>query len=121
MTDSAARAGWVLSASHGGTHVKTGRLGGSFVERAGHAHAGVLLVLALAVLDLLPRTNLSDAGQWAVGALLLAGALAQSGGMFLHMGIGQPGRWSAGNSLTVAGGVLLAAAILTAAAAVITT
>jgi hypothetical protein len=48
--------------------------------RAGHAHAGVLLVLALAVLDLLPRTNLSDAGQWAVGALLLAGALAQSGG-----------------------------------------
>lgn len=89
--------------------------------RAGHAHAGVLLVLALAVLDLLPRTNLSDAGQWAVGALLLAGALAQSGGMFLHMGIGQPGRWSAGNSLTVAGGVLLAAAMLTAAVAVIAT
>jgi hypothetical protein len=36
------------------------------------------------------------------------------------MGIGQPGRWSAGNSLTVAGGVLLAAAMLTAAVAVIT-
>jgi hypothetical protein len=89
--------------------------------RAGHAHAGVLLVLILAVLDLLPRTNLSDTGQWAVGALLLAGALAQSGGMFLHMAIGQPGRWSAGNTVTVAGAVLLAAAMLTAAVGVITT
>lgn len=88
--------------------------------RAGHAHAGVLLVLTLAVLDLLTRTSLSRAGQWAVGALLLAGTLAQSGGMFLHMGIGKPGQWSAGNSLTVAGGVLLAAALITAAVAVIT-
>jgi hypothetical protein len=89
--------------------------------RAGHAHAGVLLVLTLAVLDLLTRTDLSQAGQWTVGALLLAGTLAQSGGMFLHMGIGKPGRWSAGNSLTVAGGVLLAAALITAAVAVLTT
>lgn len=89
--------------------------------RAGHAHAGVLLVLTLAVLDLLTRTDLGQAGQWAVGALLLTGALAQSGGMFLHMGIGQPGRWSAGNSLTVTGAVLLAAAMVTTAIAVITT
>lgn len=88
--------------------------------RAGHAHAGVLLVLMLAVLDLMTRTDLSQAGQWAVGTLLLAGALAQSGGMFLHMGIGQPGRWSAGNSLTVGGAVLLAAAMVTTAVAVIT-
>jgi hypothetical protein len=89
--------------------------------RAGHAHAGVLLVLAIAVLDLLSRTSLSWAGQWAVGILLMAGVLAQSGGMFLHMGIGKPGRWSAGNSLTVTGAVLLAAAMVTAAVAVITT
>lgn len=89
--------------------------------RAGHAHAGVLLVLTLAVLDLLTRTDLSRAGQWAVGTLLLAGALAQSGGMFLHMGIGKPGRWSAGNSLTVVGAVLLAAAMVTTAVAVIAT
>jgi hypothetical protein len=87
--------------------------------RAGHAHAGVLLVLTLAVLDLLTRTDLSQAGQWTVGALLLAGTLAQSGGMFLHMGIGKPGHWSAGNTLTVTGGILLAAALVTTAVAVI--
>ncbi len=87
--------------------------------RAGHAHAGVLLVLTLVVLDLLTRTNLSRSGQWIVGALLVAGGLAQSGGMFLHMGIGKPGRWSAGNSLTTFGAVLLAAAMLTTAVAVI--
>jgi len=87
--------------------------------RAGHAHAGVLLVLTLVVLDLLTRTNLSRSGQWIVGALLLAGGLAQSGGMFLHMGIGKPGRWSAGNNLTTFGAVLLAAAMPTTAVAVI--
>jgi hypothetical protein len=42
-------------------------------------------------------------------------------GMFLHMGIGKPGRWSAGNSLAAFGTVLLAAAVLTPAVAVITT
>jgi hypothetical protein len=89
--------------------------------RAGHAHAGVLLVLTLAVLDLLTRTGLSRAGQWVVGTLLVVGTLAQSGGMFLHMGIGKPGQWSAGNSMTVLGAVLLAAAMLTAGIAVITT
>jgi hypothetical protein len=89
--------------------------------RAGHAHAGVLLILALVVLDLLTRTDLSRTGQWIVGTLLLVGVLAQSGGMFLHMGIGKAGRWSAGNSLTVFGAVLLAAAVLTTAVAVIAT
>jgi len=51
--------------------------------RAGHAQAGVLLVLSLAVLDLLGRTDLSQAGQWIVGTLLVAGVQAQSGGMFV--------------------------------------
>lgn len=87
--------------------------------RAGHAHAGVLLVLSLAVLDLLNHTDLSEAGQWAVGALLLAGVLAQSGGMFVHMGIGKPGRWSVGNTLTSVGAVLLAGALLMTGIAVI--
>jgi hypothetical protein len=89
--------------------------------RAGHAHAGVLLVLALVVLDLLGRTTLSRGGQWIVGALLLVGVLAQSGGMFVHMGIGKPGRWSPGNTLSTVGAVLLAAAVLTTAVAVIAT
>jgi hypothetical protein len=35
--------------------------------RAGHAHAGILLVLSLVVLDLVTRTDLSRVGQWAVG------------------------------------------------------
>ena len=87
--------------------------------RAGHAHAGVLLVLALVVLDMLTRTGLSRTGQWIVAILLLVGVLAQSGGMFVHMGIGKPGRWSAGNTLTTVGAVLLAGALLTTAVAVL--
>jgi hypothetical protein len=87
--------------------------------RAGHAHAGVLLVLSLAVLDLLTRTDLSQAGQWIVGALLVVGVLAQSGGMFVHMAIGKPGQWSAGNTLTSFGAVVLAGALLTTGIAVI--
>lgn len=87
--------------------------------RAGHAHAGVLLVLSLAVLDLLTRTDLSRTGQWVVGTLLTAGVLAQSGGMFVHMVIGKPGRWSAGNTLTAIGAVLLAGALVTTGVAVI--
>jgi hypothetical protein len=47
--------------------------------RAGHARAGVLLVLTLAVLDLLTHTSLSRTWQWIVGTLLLAGALLTTG------------------------------------------
>jgi hypothetical protein len=89
--------------------------------RAGHAHAGVLLVLVLVVLDLLTRTDLGRGGQWVVCLLLLFGVLAQSGGMFIHMVIGRAGRWSHGNTLTTVGGVLLTAALLTTAVAVINT
>jgi hypothetical protein len=87
--------------------------------RAGHAHAGVLLVLTLVVLDLLDRTKLDRTGEWIVGVLLLVGVIAQSGGMFVHMAVGRPGRWSVGNTLTTVGAVLLAGALLTTAVAVI--
>jgi hypothetical protein len=80
--------------------------------RAGHAHAGVLLVLALVALDVLARTDSGSGLRWTVCLLLLIGVLAQSGGMFVHMAIGRPGRWSAGNTLSTGGGVLLAAALL---------
>jgi hypothetical protein len=80
--------------------------------RAGHAHAGVLLVLALVALDVLARTDSGSGLRWTVCLLLLVGVLAQSGGMFVHMAIGRPGRWSAGNTLSTSGGVLLAAALL---------
>ncbi|MGH3645627.1 MAG: hypothetical protein ACRDTM_00365 [Micromonosporaceae bacterium] len=89
--------------------------------RAGHAHAGVLLVLSLVSLVILDGTDLGTGVQWLVCFLLLIGVLAQSGGMFVHMAIGEPGRWSAGNTLTTGGAVLLAAALLILAYGVATT
>src|SRR5262245_48917406 len=80
--------------------------------RAGHAHAGVLLVMSLAALSFLDRADLGSAARWIVCVLLAVGVIAQSGGMFLHMAIGQPGRWSAGNTTTTAGGIALAAGLL---------
>jgi hypothetical protein len=59
--------------------------------RAGHAHAGVLLVLTLGALQLLAQ-----------------GGLGQSGGLFLHL---LPGR-SPAHGVTVGGATLLAAAML---------
>jgi hypothetical protein len=91
-----------------------GALGG-FRERffaAGHAHAGVLLVLSLAYFVYLGRAGYSTGVQWLTGALLLAGVLAQSGGFFVHLGLGKPGRSSPGTVLTRAGALLIAAALI---------
>jgi hypothetical protein len=71
--------------------------------RAGHAHAGVLLVLSLVYYQYLDQTTISDGMKWLACAVLVVGLLAQSGGFFLHMGIGQAGQLSAGNYLTMAG------------------
>lgn len=95
--------------------LKSGRTLTEFQEtyfRAGHAHAGVLLVLALVSLGLLGGTDLSTGMRWLVCVLLLVGILAQSGGMFLHAFTGQAGTWSRGNTLTVAGAGLLATALI---------
>ena len=70
---------------------------GAFREqffRAGHAHAGVLL---------------------------LAGILAQSGGFFVHLGMGQQGRRSPGTVMTRTGALLIAAALVILAVGLITT
>ena len=102
--------GWALL----GFVTGTGTLG-DFRERffrVGHAHAGVLLVLSLAYFDYLGRAGFSAGVQWLAGALLLAGVLAQSGGFFLHLGVGQPGRSSSGTLLTRAGALLIAAALI---------
>jgi heme/copper-type cytochrome/quinol oxidase subunit 4 len=87
--------------------------------RAGHAHAGVLLVLALVVLDVVARSGVGSGTQWVIGILLVVGVLAQPGGMFLHMAVGKPGTWSIGNTLSTAGAVVLAAALVTTAIGVI--
>jgi len=77
--------------------------------RAGHAHAGVLLILALVALQILSRTDLSDTTLWITCFLLLFGILAQSGGFFLHL---LPNKGKLGGRVTSVGAVLLAAATL---------
>ena len=80
--------------------------------RVGHAHAGVLLVLSLAYFTYLGRVGYSATVQWLAGALLLAGVLAQSGGFFVHLGVGQQDNRSPGTLLTQSGAVLIAAALI---------
>src|SRR5688572_30707457 len=53
--------------------------------RAGHGHAGVLLVLGLAFLLLMDRVRPGPRTQWALAIIYLLGVLAQSGGFFLHV------------------------------------
>ncbi len=81
--------------------------------RAGHAHAGVLLVLSLVYfLYLGGKTEFAESTQWIVGAILLAGVLAQSGGFFLHLAVGEAGSSSVGTRLTRAGALLIAGALV---------
>jgi heme/copper-type cytochrome/quinol oxidase subunit 4 len=80
--------------------------------RAGHAHAGVLLVLSLVYFVYLDRTDFTESTQWIAGAILLAGILAQSGGFFLHMALGEPGRSSLGTRVTRSGGLVIAVALV---------
>ena len=80
--------------------------------RAGHAHAGVLLVLSLVYFLYLDRTGYSTGVRWLAGLLLLVGIMAQSGGFFLHLGLGQKNRSSVGTIVTRTGALLLAAALI---------
>jgi hypothetical protein len=81
--------------------------------RAGHGHAGVLLVMSLVVFILMGRTRFSDPTQWVVGIGLLVGVLLQSGGFFLHLLVGAEGSGSAGTLVTRTGAVLVAVALVT--------
>src|SRR6266581_6021170 len=56
--------------------------------RAGHAHAGVLLVLSLVYYTYLAQTTFSASLKVVACIVLLTGILAQSGGFFLHMLMG---------------------------------
>jgi hypothetical protein len=88
---------------------------GAFRERffrAGHAHAGVLLVLSLVYLLYLPRAGFSNAWEWLLGLALLVGVLAQSGGFFMHLGMGKEGAGSVGTTVTRAGALLIAASLI---------
>jgi hypothetical protein len=89
--------------------------------RAGHAHAGVLLILSLVYFLYLPRAEFSEGLEWVSGLLLLAGVLAQPGGFFLHMWKGGPEQSSVGTVVTRTGALLIAAALILLAVGLITT
>jgi hypothetical protein len=80
--------------------------------RAGHAHAGVLLLLSLLYYTFLDQTALPASLKQAACVALFVGILAQSGGFFIHMMVGQPRRASIGTNVTIAGAVLLACAVI---------
>lgn len=80
--------------------------------RAGHAHGGVLLILALVYVVFLERTRWSPARRRIALATLIIGGVGQSGGFFLHMLTGEPESFSAGIALTLGGAVLLATAVI---------
>lgn len=80
--------------------------------RAGHAHAGVLLVLSLVYFLYLDRTGYSTGVRSLAGLLLLVGIIAQSGGFFIHLALGEPDRSSLGTVVTRSGALLLAVALV---------
>lgn len=80
--------------------------------RAGHAHAGVLLVLSLVYYQYLAGTTVAGGLKWLACSVLAVGVLAQSGGFFVHLVVGQPGAPSAGTRVTTIGAGLLATALL---------
>src|SRR5262245_2808362 len=89
--------------------------------RAGHAHAGVLLLLSLLYYTFLDRTAFTASVKQAACAALFVGILAQSGGFFLHMMLGEPKRASIGTKVTIAGAALLACAVIVLIYGLITT
>jgi len=80
--------------------------------RAGHAHAGVLLLMSLLYYIYLSTTTLSPAVKHGACAALFVGILLQSGGFFVHMLLGQPNEPSVGTTVTFTGAALLAVAVI---------
>jgi hypothetical protein len=77
--------------------------------RAGHAHAGVLILMSLVFYTFLDQTSLPLIVKHTACATLVVGILAQSGGFFIQL---LPERASTGTRVTVAGAILLVCAIL---------
>ena len=79
--------------------------------RAGHAHAGTLLLMSLLYFLFLDQTELGPVAKQVGCISMFLGILAQSGGFFLHMIAGRANEPSIGTYVTTAGAVLLATAI----------
>lgn len=77
--------------------------------RAGHAHAGVLLLMALLYIHYIQQTSLDPAVQIGALSAIVIGILAQSGGFFLQL---LPGSTPLGVWVTRIGAVLLMSAVL---------
>jgi hypothetical protein len=81
--------------------------------RAGHAHAGVLLILSLIVLRYVDEANLSGGLQAFVRISIPLAAILMPAGFFLSMMSPGAAAPSPLISLTYAGGVVLAAGVFT--------
>jgi hypothetical protein len=113
--------GWALLTLITGGKIPAGELADwqKTFFRAGHAHAGVLLVLTLVYMLYLPRADFAESTEWVIGIVLFVGVLAQSSGFFLHLALGQPDAPSIGTKVTRAGGLLLGAALIALAVGLI--
>lgn len=80
--------------------------------RAGHAHAGVLIILSLVYFSYLDDTSFSETLQWVAGGVISVGIPLQAGGFFLHLMADDLGSSSAGTRMTRTGGLLIGAALL---------
>jgi len=76
--------------------------------RAGHAHAGVLILMSILYYLCMAETGLDAQQRLAGCGLTVLGVLAQSGGFFIRMA---PSWRRFGTRLTLTGAVLLASAI----------
>jgi hypothetical protein len=81
--------------------------------RAGHAHAGVLVILALVGLLLLDHADLSDGLEWLVRYSLAAAPILMPLGFFLSVASPQAGHPNALIYLMPLGGVSLVVGALT--------
>jgi len=79
--------------------------------RAGHAHAGVLLLMSLLYYLFLDQTALAPTTKQIGCFAMFVGILAQSGGFFVHMIVGHPYAPSIGTFITMVGAALLATAV----------
>jgi hypothetical protein len=97
--------------------IATGRHGATPEQttffRAGHAHAGVFLVLGLVCQVFVDATTLSGLGEWVARAFVPIAALLLPGGFFLSMG--RPGATTPNRLVVLVpiGAVVLAIGLIT--------
>jgi hypothetical protein len=80
--------------------------------RAGHGHAGVLTIVGLLYSSYLGKTALAAGAQYVAWLVYALGVGAVAGGMFLHAYTGEPGEASAGTTLAMIGGIVIAITVL---------